>query len=324
MFARSVTALAHPNIALIKYWGNLDDEWIIPANGSISLTLGEVFTRVQMMVDEGLNEDQLIIDGESAPESAQVRVRQFMDHVRNFSGKRWFCRIESTSNFPRGSGIASSAAAFAALALAAAKAYGLSTDPIDVSRLARLGSGSACRSIYGGFVEWVAGTDHESSYAIPLATADHWDLVDCVAIVSTEHKAVSSREGHRLAKTSPLQPCRVQTAPQRLEQCRRAILERDFERLAQVVELDSNLMHSVMMTSQPALFYWQGETLIIMEEVRRWRSQGQPVCYTIDAGPNVHVLTFAALAAQVKEKLSQIPAVKEVIVASAGEGARLV
>ncbi|MCS6907628.1 MAG: diphosphomevalonate decarboxylase [Anaerolineales bacterium] len=324
MDVSSATALAHPNIALIKYWGNSDDEWTIPANGSISLTLGGLFTRVQVTVDKALIQDQLFLEGEVASEAAQVRVRQFMDHVRRFSGKQMFCRIESTSNFPRGSGIASSAAAFAAMALAAAKVYGLPTDPCELSRLARLGSGSACRSIYGGFVEWIAGIDHQSSYAIPLAPKDYWDLVDCVAVVSTEHKAVSSREGHRLAKTSPLQPCRVQTASQRIERCRRAILERDFGQLAQVVELDSNLMHSVMMTSQPPLFYWRGETLIIMEEVRRWRDQGQPVCYTVDAGPNVHVLTLAAHAEWVREKLSQIAGVKGVIVAAPGEGAVLV
>lgn len=321
MSVDSVVAIAHPNIALIKYWGNVDDAWIIPANGSISMTLGEVFTRVKMTLDEKLDRDLLTINGESAFESAQERVRQFLDHVRRFSGKKIFCRIESTSNFPRGSGIASSAAAFAALALASAKLYGLPTDPVELSRLARLGSGSACRSIMGGFVEWIAGTDHQSSYAIPIAPPGHWDLVDCVAVISTEHKAVSSREGHRLANTSPLQPCRVQSAPQRLEQCRQAILRRDFEQLAQVVELDSNLMHSVMMTSYPPLFYWQPETLVIMEEVRQWRCQGIPVCYTIDAGPNVHVLSPGDHAEQVKEKIAQITGIKQVIVAPVGEGA---
>ncbi|MFN3307960.1 MAG: diphosphomevalonate decarboxylase [Anaerolineales bacterium] len=323
MSAKSVIAIAHPNIALIKYWGHLNDEWTIPANGSISMTLGGIFTQVCMTAVENLEHDQLTMDGQVTSEAAQARLRQFMDHVRRLSGKTFFCRVESTSNFPRGSGIASSAAAFAALALAAAKLYDLPSDPPELSRLARLGSGSACRSIYGGFVEWLAGCDHQSSYAIQIAPSEHWDLVDCVAVVSTEHKAVSSKEGHRLAKTSPLQPCRVQSAPKRLEQCRRAILQRDFEQLAQVVEWDSDLMHSVMMTSQPPLFYWRGETLVIMEEIRQWRNRGSPVCYTIDAGPNVHILTLSNYAEQVKEKLSQVAGVREVIVAQAGEGAYL-
>lgn len=313
-------AIAHPNIALIKYWGNLDDEWNVPSTGSISMTLGEVATRVQLIAKDGTVGDVLIIDGELASESAHERVRQFMDHVRRISGKKIYSRIDSTSNFPRGSGIASSAAAFAALALASAKVFGLPTDPQELSRLARLGSGSACRSIYGGFVEWIGGQDHQSSYAIQIAPPNHWDLVDCIAVVSSEHKAISSREGHRLAKSSPLQTCRIESAPQRLDQCRQAILERDFEQLAAVVELDSNLMHGVMMTSQPPLFYWQSETLVIMEEVRRWRNQGLPVCYTIDAGPNVHILTPADYATQVAQRLGLVKGVKQVILAPVGEG----
>ncbi|PWH17655.1 MAG: diphosphomevalonate decarboxylase [Anaerolineae bacterium] len=315
---RSATAIAHPNIALIKYWGNLDDEWTIPSANSLSMTLGELFTKIHLIADEQLECDLLMIDGALAPPAAQARVSQFLDYVRVYSGKALFCRIESSSNFPRGSGIASSAAAFAALALASAKVFGLPTDPQELSRLARLGSGSACRSIYGGFVEWIGGQDHQSSYAIPIAPPQHWALVDCVCVISTAHKSVSSREGHRLAKTSPLQPCRVQSAPQRLEICRRAILERDFEQLAQVVELDSNLMHSVMMTSQPPLFYWQAETFVVMEEVRRWRSEGEAVCYTIDAGPNVHVLTLAECAQKIQDRLSHLSGVQEVIVAPVG------
>ncbi|RCK74138.1 MAG: Diphosphomevalonate decarboxylase [Anaerolineae bacterium] len=317
----TATAIAHPNIALIKYWGNLDDEWNIPANSSLSMTLGELSTQVRLIADEQLDRDLLVMDGYTAPPGAQERVSQFLDQMRRLSGKGFFCRIESRSNFPRGSGIASSAAAFAALALASAKVFGLSTDPQELSRLARLGSGSACRSIFGGFVEWIGGQDHQSSYAVPIAPPQHWNLVDCVAVISTTHKAVSSREGHRLAKTSPLQICRVQSAPQRLETCRHAILERDFEQLARVVELDSNLMHSVMMTSCPPLFYWKAETLVVMENVRQWRTQGEAVCYTIDAGPNVHVLTLSDHAEQVKEKLIQIDGVQEVIVAPAGDGA---
>lgn len=317
----AATAVAHPNIALIKYWGNLDDEWNIPANSSLSMTLGKLWTQVRLIADPQLDGDLLIMDGVISPLGAQERVSQFLDQIRRLSGKTLFCRVESSSNFPRGSGIASSAAAFAALALASARVYGLSTDPQELSRLARLGSGSACRSIFGGFVEWNGGHDHRSSYAIPIAPPQHWELMDCVAVISTTHKAVSSREGHRLAKTSPLQSCRVQSAPQRLEACRRAILECDFEQLARVVELDSNLMHSVMMTSHPPLFYWQAETLVVMEEVRQWRREGDAVCYTIDAGPNVHVLTLANQAEQVKEKLSQIDGVKAVIVAPVGEAA---
>ena len=132
--------------------------------------------------------------------------------------------------------------------------------------------------------------DDETSYAYSIAPADYWDLVDCVAVISRVHKPTGSTEGHALADTSPLQAARLADAPRRLDLCRQAILERDFEALAQVVELDSNMMHAVMMTSSPPLVYWQPATLAIMHAVSTWRQQGLPACYTNDAGPNVHVL----------------------------------
>ncbi len=199
--------------------------------------------------------------------------------------------VESQNNFPTGTGIASSASGFAALGLAASSAAGLKLDEKALSRLARLGSGSACRSIPGGFVEWQAGTNDDDSFGYSIAPPEtHWDLVDCIALVSQEEKTVSSSLGHSLAPTSLYQPARVADAPRRLEFCRDAIRMRDFDALAAVVELDSNLMHAVMMTSTPPLFYWQPTTLTIMQEVRSMRKTGIPVCYSIDAGPNVHVL----------------------------------
>ncbi len=152
-----------------------------------------------------------------------------------------------------GAGIASSASAFAALALAASAAAGLKLSEKDLSRLARRGSGSACRSIPGGFVEWQAGQDDDTSYAVSIAPPEHWALVDCIAIVSQEHKPTGSAEGQALAHTSLLQAARLADAPRRLEICRRAILDRDFAAFAEVVELDSNLMHAVMMTSSSPL-----------------------------------------------------------------------
>ncbi len=324
MSNRSATAVAHPNIALIKYWGNRDNEWNIPSSGSLSMTLGEVFTTTKITLDEERDRDFLSINGLIASEMAQQRLSAFMDGVRKLSGRRGYCVVESQNNFPQGVGIASSASAFAALALAASALFELPLDVIAVSRLARLGSGSACRSILGGFVEWLAGEDHLSSYAIQIAPPDHWDLVDCIAVVSREHKGVVSKEGHRLASTSPLQSCRIATANERLEVCRQAIQKRDFDALTRVVELDSNLMHAVMMTSTPMLFYWQPATLNILLEVPRKRLEGLPLCYTIDAGPNVHILTLKDHASDVRAWLKEIPGVQEVLFAPMGGDAKLV
>jgi diphosphomevalonate decarboxylase len=230
----------------------------------------------------------------------------------------------SENNFPTGAGIASSAAAFAALALAAGKAAGLDMSESELSRLARRGSGSAARSVPGGFVEWQMGSGETDSFAFSIAPADHWDLLDCIAIVSSAHKKTGSTEGHALAGTSPLQAARVADAPRRLEICRDAILNKDFGSFADIIEHDSDMMHAVMMTSSPPLMYWQSATLNILHAVREWREGGLPAAYTVDAGPNVHVLCPRAQAAEIEKRLKGLPGVKDVLVAGAGGAARIV
>lgn len=324
MSTHTATALAHPNIAFIKYWGNRDQALRLPANGSISMNLDGLFTRTTVSFQPSLPLDELIINGREVTGKGLERVSKLLDEVRQWAGISSRAEVISENNFPSGAGIASSAAAFAALALAASRAAGLERSERELSILARHGSGSACRSVPAGFVEWIAGESDETSYAFSIAPPEHWDLIDCVAIVSTEHKPTGSTEGHALANTSPLQEARLADAPRRLDLCRQAILQRDFEALAQIVELDSNMMHAVMMTSQPPLFYWQATTLTIMEAVRRWRKEGLPVFYTIDAGPNVHVLTLSAFAEEVEKRLLSLPGVLQILRAGPGPGARIV
>ncbi|MEA3441698.1 MAG: diphosphomevalonate decarboxylase [Chloroflexota bacterium] len=320
---RTATAVACANIAFIKYWGNCDPDSRIPANGSISMNLAGLETRTSVTFDGSLGRDSLVIGGETAPDQARERVGRFMDHVRVLAGIDQFARVESENNFPMGVGIASSASAFAALALAASRAAGLYLPEIELSRLAMIGSGSACRSIPGGFVEWVVEGCSQNSAGISIASPEHWYLVDCVAIISRDHKPVGSIEGHALAYTSPLQDARVGDAPRRLGLCRSAILHRDFETLAAVIELDSNMMHAVMMTSRPSLVYWQPATLMLMREVAAWRRAGLPVCYTVDAGPNVHVITLSGCEERVLERIQSLPGVLDVLTARPGGPARV-
>jgi diphosphomevalonate decarboxylase len=209
------------------------------------------------------------------------------------------------------------------LALAGSTAAGLSLSEPELSRLARRGSGSAARSIPGGFVEWQAGTSDEDSFAFSIAEPDHWNLVDCVAIVSASHKKTGSTEGHFIASTSPLQAARVTDAPRRLEICRKAILERDFNAFASIVELDSDMMHAVMMTSTPALHYWKSVSLEVMNCVRQWRTDGIPACYTVDAGPNVHVICTETESQMIEERLREIGGVENVLVARVGGPAKI-
>jgi diphosphomevalonate decarboxylase len=148
--------------------------------------------------------------------------------------------------------------------------------------------------------------------------------VDCVAIVSASHKKTGSTEGHSIAWTSPLQAARVADAPRRLDICRKAILERDFNTFASIVELDSDMMHAVMMTSTPQLHYWKAASMEVMSSVRQWRADGTPVCYTVDAGPNIHVLCPQAEVQKVEKQLREIQGVENVLVARAGGPAKIV
>ena len=288
------------------------------------MTLEGLETRTIVSFDPALTADQLALDGRAAPPAALRRVEQHLDRIRAISGMTEHAQVDSRSNFPTGAGIASSASAFAALTVAACSAAGLDLSLEEISRLARRGSGSACRSVHGGFVEWHAGEDDATSFAELLAPSDHWGLIDLIAIVSRNPKPVGSTEGHLRAASSPLQAARVADTPRRLRLCREAVLGRDFTGLARVAELDSNMMHSVMITSAPPLLYWTPETTRLMHAVIDWRSEGLQVFYTIDAGPNVHCLCSPEDQAEVSARLLAQPGVEQILTAPVGGAARLV
>src|SRR6185295_12738370 len=228
----TATALANPNIAFIKYWGNRDNTLRIPSNSSISMNLEGLYTRTTVSFQPSLPYDELVINGHETAGKGLDRITYILDIIRDMANITEYAEVISENNFPSGAGIASSASAFAALALAGSKAAGLN---LGERELARRGSGSAARSIPSGFVEWQAGTGDEDSFAFSIALPDHWNLVDCVAIVTASHKKTGSTEGHGIAATSPLQAARVADAPRRLEICRKAILERDFNSFASIV-----------------------------------------------------------------------------------------
>lgn len=320
----TATAISHPNIAFIKYWGNRDNALRLPSNGSISMNLDGLYTRTTVSFQPSLPIDELIINGHEVVGKGLDRVSYILDLIREKACVKMNAEVMSENNFPAGAGIASSAAAFAALALAGSKAAGLDPTEPELSVLARRGSGSASRSIPAGFVEWKMGEAEADSYAFSIAPVDHWNLVDCVAIVSSKHKKTGSTEGHAIAGTSPLQNARVTDAPRRLEICRNAILNKDFEAFANIIEHDSDMMHSVMMTSTPPLMYWQSATVEIFHQVREWRASGLPVGYTVDAGANVHVICLGEYKDEVEKRLRETPGVSKVLVAGVGGAAKLV
>ena len=316
------TARAHSNIAFVKYWGNNSHRLRLPANSSLSMNLDRLHTTATVQWSFDYSSDSVTINGTPADDIAWRRVRKHLQLLRERFKTKMFARVQSRNNFPMGTGIASSASSFAALTLAGAAALGEELSERELSTIARRGSGSAARSIPSGYVEWFAADSHELSYAETFVDYDYWELADVIAIVSRAHKRVGSTAGHAAADTSILQRTRIENAPQRLNQVKNAIVSRDFEQFARAVEEDSNLMHAVMMTSSPALFYWQPTSLAIMNAVRQWREEdGIQVCYTLDAGPNVHCICTKEDADMVKTRLGEISDAIEVLSASAGRGA---
>ncbi len=317
------TAVAGSNIALVKYWGQLDPALNLPANSSISMTLDNARTTTTVEWSEAFETDTLEIGGAPAGERALARARLHLDRIRQLAGSRLCARVVSHNTFPAESGVASSAAGFAALTVAATHALGLRLEQDDLSRLARLASGSACRSLFGGYVEWIAGARHEDSYAVPFLPANHWRLVDIIAVVSRSPKEVSSEAGHRLAPGSPFFGARLAGLHATLARVRSALLARDFEALGENVEAEALSMHAVMITSRPLLWYFAPATIAVMQALPRWRAEGIPAYFTLDAGPNVHVLTLPEYEQQVSARLRAVPGVEELLVCYPGPAAEL-
>lgn len=314
-------SVAHPNIAFIKYWGNEDNHLRLPSNGSISMNLAFLETRTEIYINSEIELDEFFLNGKQISGEPQRRIQRFLDIIRKMSGVNHRSTITSKNNFPISAGLASSASGFAALALAASNAYGLQLSEKELSILARKGSGSAARSVPAGFVEWYVGKNDADSFAHTIAPASHWKLIDCIAVIEKEPKATGSTAGHHLAKTSPIQAERVSDCPRRLEVCRKAILEKDFSKLAWIIELDSNLLHAVMMTSSPPLLYWRGASIEIMRKIPDWRREGIPAAYTLDAGSNVHVICESSFKEEVAKRLLEMEGVSDVISSKVGSGA---
>jgi len=317
------TAVANPNIAFVKYWGKADEALNLPTNPSLSMSLAALVTVTTVEFRPGLGADIVTIDGQGAVGQALTRVVSHLDRVRTLAGLNERAWVVSRSDFPAGTGLASSASAFAALSLAATRAAGLLLEESELSRLARLGSGSACRSVPGGFVLWEGDSDRRSS-ARQVAPPEHWSLHDVVAIVSHQHKGVGSDNGHGLATSSPFFSARLATVPELLTAVQLGIRRRDLAGLGLASEADTLAMHGVMMTSKPSLLYWQPATVAVLQAVQAWRQEGLEVYFSLDAGPNVHCFCEAADAAEVEMRLRAEPGVIDVLVSGPGGGVRLV
>lgn len=313
------SAEATANIAFIKYWGAKDLERAIPSNPSISMTLRECRSRCTARFHPGAGGDDEILletDGELrvAPESFSGRIRRHLDRLRQWGGRTGRFRIETANSFPAAAGMASSASGFAALTLAVTASFDEHPDEATLSRLARLsGSGSAARSVMGGYVEWPAGEGEDECYARRLLRAEEWELCDVIAVVESGAKEVSSLDGHRRAPTSPYFERRQELLPGRLAAVRQALERRDFTALGEVVEEEAIDLHLIAMSSRPPIYYWKPATVAVLERVRRLRDEGVEAYSTMDAGANVHVICQPQDRAAVAEALAEMPGVQRII-----------
>jgi diphosphomevalonate decarboxylase len=325
MVSAPTTARANVNLALVKYWGKRDPVLNLPATGSISLTLDGLGVEARVAFGPG-EADRLEIDGTPVDGEEAARVGRFLDLVRARAERRERALVTTRSSVPLGIGLASSAAAFAALAVASTRAAGLDLTPPALSALARRGSGSAARSIFGGFVEWHRGelADGSDSFAEPLAGPEHWDVRIVVAVVSTARKPVSSRDGMQRAATSPFYPAWVAGAERDLATARAAIRARDLEALGMVAEHSALTMHAVGLASRPPLLYWRGATVDCLHRVWALRAGGTPAFASIDAGPQVKVLCAAGDASRVAGALREVTGVERIIACAPGRGAEVV
>lgn len=289
---KSGKARAHTNIALIKYWGKADEALIIPMNNSLSVTLDRFYTETRVTFDETLTEDQLILNGEAVNAKESAKIQRYMEMIRKEAGISEHALIESENFVPTAAGLASSASAYAALAGACNEALQLGLSDKGLSRLARRGSGSASRSIYGGFAEWEKGHDDESSFAHRVE-ADGWEneLAMVFVVINNKSKKVSSRSGMSLTRdTSRFYQYWLDNVEPDLKETKEAIAQKDFKRMGEVIEANGLRMHATNLGAQPPFTYLVPESYDAMRIVHECREAGLPCYFTMDAGPNVKVL----------------------------------
>ncbi len=319
------TAKAPANIALIKYWGKKDEVLRIPENDSLAMCLDQEFTATTVEFRKNLQEDEVIIDKKRVQEREKERVVKHLDRIRKKAGIELFAQVVSENSFPAAAGLASSSSGFAALTSAATKAVGLNLSEKELSRLARLASGSACRSIPSGFVYWQRGNSDKNSYAYSLYPPSYWNLRDLTIIVKEEKKKVSSTKGHELASQNPFLKARLELVRENLKKIKKAFKNKDFSLLGEVIESETLSVHSVMLTSIPALIYWQPTTLAIIHKVINLREEKTIESYfTIDAGPNVHLICEKGQEERLKREIEKIKGVRRIIINQPSVGARVI
>jgi len=312
------TYLASPDVALVKYWGKKDETLRLPENGSVSIILAGLQTTTTVEFQPTLTSDLVTISGENEQGEAP-RVVEHLQRIRHLAGNQSFAKVVSENNFPKGTGLSSSGSGFAALTYAACNALGLNLSEQELSVLARQGSGTACRCVCGGFVEWKDGMASDESYSQTIFQPDWWDVRDVIAVVDEGKKLVSSTSGHSLAQTSVFYQARLAHIASKITAVKQAIVAKDFTAFGVLVEAEALEFHSILLTSQPSMIAWYPGTVEVMLAVRAMRTRGIEAYFTINTGFNVHVLTLPQFESEVKKQLEQLSLVKKTLLSRVGD-----
>ena len=317
---------ANSNIALIKYWGKRDKKLILPHNSSVSMTLDGMGVHTTVEYDDKYDKDIVIINDQELPEGeGKQEVIDALNVIREKGNSSQKAKVVSKSNFPVGAGLASSAAGLAALALAGTKALGLDLDAKDLSIIARRCSGSASRSVEGGFVEWVRGEkeDGVDSYGKLLFPPEHWpEFRMVVAITSKAEKKIKSRAGmSKTVDTCPYYKCWLNTINEDIEKIKQGLEKKDFTLVGKTAEENCLKLHALMITTKPSIIYWNPASMRIIHSVMDWRDEGLECYFTIDAGPQIKIMCLDNDLEKVKEKLKGIEGIEDIVVCRPGKGA---
>ena len=321
MSAMQATAEAHPNIALVKYWGKRDGPDNVPATPSLSITLSQLRTRTRVTFDAASPQRRVTLNGAIVHDA---KIDACIDRLVARAARALPpVHVDTDNNFPTAAGLASSASGFAALITAMDAALDLRMNDEERSVEARRASASAARSLYGGYVTLSGGDDPASWIARPELDAAAWPLAVVIAICSDRPKAVSSSDGMRRSRTSPYYARWTETAAADFTAARGAVAARDFARLADTAEANCLAMHAVMLSARPGLLYWTGATVECIERVRQLRADGERVFFTIDAGPQVKAVCETGSVERVRAALTQVPGVMDVVAVGLGGPARV-
>lgn len=318
------TAVAPANIAFIKYWGKKDEKLRLPLNSSISMNLSALITTTTVEFSDKYLKDEIESTNNGFSDKEKERVITHLDLIRKRSKISTKAKVASHNTFATSAGLASSASGFAALTVAGCKAAELVLTEKELTILARLGSGSACRSIPDGFVMWQKGVSSESSFAHSLYPVSYWDLRDIICLVADEAKKTSSTHGMENVRSSPFLKTRLTIVDSEITDILHAFKEKDFEKLGNIIEQDTINMHAVAMTQKPAIFYWNNKTIEIIHQILKWRDEGLPVYFTIDAGPNLHLICESKNEQKILNKIKSISEIKEIIINKPAEGTKLI